>query len=97
MQHTYTTLFYREKMSYYDRGLKWPLFSKSENLDRGGVHNLSTDRSSFFLPHTGYVTCQLHFEISCRLRERLCTPPIGDFQGKAAILYCGRNITFVLT
>jgi hypothetical protein len=61
------------------------------------VHNLSTESSSFFLPHTGDVTCQLHFEISCRLREWLCTlPSIGDFQEKSAILNCGRN-TYLYT
>jgi hypothetical protein len=27
------------------------------------------------------------------LREPLCTPPCPEFQGKAAILNCGRNTT----
>jgi hypothetical protein len=48
------------------------------------------------VPHD--LTCQLHFKISCRLRERLCAPPpVEIFRGKAAILNCGRNMCFRVT
>jgi hypothetical protein len=56
------------------------------------VHNLSTERSSFFCDISIFRFDFMSFE-----RMVVHPPPCGDFQVKAVILNCGRIIVEVTT